>query len=120
LKAGIEGQVSRITNRAGARAQLATMTWKDLIDRGYIVAGSPKTVADRINDMADKLNVGHVMVLLHFGNMSKQTTMYNTKMFAEKVIPQLRSRFSEWEDNWFPRDNVLGAAAPSPIAEAVR
>ena len=25
-------------------------------------------------------------------------------MFAEKVIPRLRPRFSEWDDNWFPRD----------------
>ena len=87
LRAGIEGQISRITKRAGARAELATLTWKDLIDRGYIVAGSPKTVADRINDMADKLNVGHLMVLLHFGNMSKETTMYNTERFAKDMAP---------------------------------
>ena len=64
LKAGIEGQVARITNRAGARAEMATLSWKDLIERGYLVAGSPATVADRINDMADKLNVGHLMTLL--------------------------------------------------------
>ena len=72
LQAGIEGQVARITNRAGARAEMATLSWKDLIERGYLVAGSPATVADRINDMADKLNVGHLMTLLHFGNMSKE------------------------------------------------
>jgi alkanesulfonate monooxygenase SsuD/methylene tetrahydromethanopterin reductase-like flavin-dependent oxidoreductase (luciferase family) len=106
LRAGIEGQISRITRRAGARAELATLTWKDLIERGYIVAGSPATVADRINDMADKLNVGHLMVLLHFGNMSRETTMYNTERFARDVIPRLRNRFSEWEDRWFPRNPI--------------
>jgi alkanesulfonate monooxygenase SsuD/methylene tetrahydromethanopterin reductase-like flavin-dependent oxidoreductase (luciferase family) len=115
LKAGIEGQVSRITNRAGARAEMATLSWKDLIERGYLVAGSPATVADRINDMADKLNVGHLMTLLHFGNTSKETTLYNTRMFAEKVIPRLRSRFSEWEDCWFPRDVAADAEARSPV-----
>ena len=113
LKAGIEGQVSRITNRAGARAEMATLSWKDLIDRGYLVAGSPATVADRINDMADKLNVGHLMTLLHFGNMSKEITMYNTRMFAEKVIPRLRPRFSEWDDSWFPRDVPLRRLQPA-------
>jgi alkanesulfonate monooxygenase SsuD/methylene tetrahydromethanopterin reductase-like flavin-dependent oxidoreductase (luciferase family) len=111
LKAGIEGQVSRITNRAGARAEMATLSWKDLVDRGYLVAGSPATVADRINDMADKLNVGHLMTLLHFGNMSKEVTLHNTRMFAEKVIPRLRPRFSEWEDSWFPRDAKAQASA---------
>ena len=116
LKAGIEGQVSRITNRAGARAEMATLSWKDLVERGYLVAGSPATVADRINDMADKLNVGHLMTLLHFGNMSKETTTYNTKMFAEKVIPRLRSRFSEWDDNWFPREASHAPVQPEPVA----
>ncbi|MEI8153022.1 MAG: hypothetical protein WCG92_15680 [Hyphomicrobiales bacterium] len=120
LKAGIEGQVSRIVNRAGARAEMATLSWKDLVDRGYLVAGSPQTVADRINDMADKLNVGHLMTLLHFGNMSKEVTTYNTRMFAEKVIPKLRSRFSQWDDNWFPRDTPLQtAASPATSLAAV-
>jgi alkanesulfonate monooxygenase SsuD/methylene tetrahydromethanopterin reductase-like flavin-dependent oxidoreductase (luciferase family) len=118
LQAGIEGQVARITNRAGARAEMATLSWKDLIERGYLVAGSPATVADRINDMADKLNVGHLMTLLHFGNMSKETTTYNTRMFAEKVIPRLRPRFQEWEDRWFPRDVPL-QDAPAVSPEAV-
>jgi len=58
------------------------------------------------------------MTLLHFGNMSKDVTMYNTRMFAEKVIPRLRSRFSEWEDNWFPRDVPLQAAAAPPTSPA--
>jgi alkanesulfonate monooxygenase SsuD/methylene tetrahydromethanopterin reductase-like flavin-dependent oxidoreductase (luciferase family) len=117
LRAGIEGQIARITKRAGARAELATLTWKDLIDRGYIVAGSPSTVADRINDMADKLNVGHLMVLLHFGNMPKDVTLYNTERFAMDVIPRLRPRFAEWEDKWFPRDTPEGAAAAASPAQ---
>jgi hypothetical protein len=56
------------------------------------------------------------MVLLHFGNMSKETTMYNTHKFATEVIPRLRSRFSEWDDNWFPRD--VAHAPPTPLAGA--
>ena len=84
-------------------AEMATLSWKDLIERGYLVAGSPETVVDRINDMADKLNVGHLMMLLHFGNMSKDVTC-TTRAFCREVIPRLRARFNEWEDNWFPRE----------------
>jgi hypothetical protein len=36
-------------------------------------------------------------------------------MFATEVMPRLRSRFSEWEDNWFPRDRP--AQAPAPISQ---
>ena len=37
---------------------------------------------------ATSLNVGHLMLLLQYGNMSKDTTKYNTRLFAEKVMPQ--------------------------------
>ena len=50
-------------------------------------------------------------MLLQFGNMSKQLTQYNTKLFAEKVMPQLRDLFDdEWEDHWWP----------TPMADADR
>ncbi len=54
------------------------------------VAGSPKTIVDRLNDMADKLHVGHVMLLCHYGNMPNETVYYNTQRFAREVIPKLQ------------------------------
>src|SRR6266487_6211013 len=58
---------------------------------------------------SDLLNVGHLMLLLQFGNMGKDLAKYNTKLFAEKVMPQLTDVFSEWEDRWWPQ--------PMPRAE---
>ncbi|HXQ50925.1 MAG TPA: LLM class flavin-dependent oxidoreductase [Stellaceae bacterium] len=116
IRAGIEGQVARITRRAGSRAELATLGWKDFIDRGYVVAGSPDTVVDKLTELATKLNIGHLMVLLHFGNMSRETTLYNTTRFAKEIIPRLRDRFSDWEDKWWPRDTLAAPAKPQPVA----
>jgi alkanesulfonate monooxygenase SsuD/methylene tetrahydromethanopterin reductase-like flavin-dependent oxidoreductase (luciferase family) len=113
IRAGIESQVARIVGRAGARAELATMTWKDFVDRGYVVAGSPDTVVDRLNDLIDTLNIGHLMLLLHFGNMPKETTLYNTTRFAKEVIPRLKNRFSEWDDKWWPKEQAGAQAAPA-------
>jgi alkanesulfonate monooxygenase SsuD/methylene tetrahydromethanopterin reductase-like flavin-dependent oxidoreductase (luciferase family) len=110
IRAGIESQVARIVGRAGARADLANMTWKDLIERGYVVAGSPDTVVDRLNDLIDTLHIGHLMLLLHFGNMPRETTLYNTTRFAKEIIPRLKHRFSEWEDKWWPKDQPAAAA----------
>ncbi|HUZ74712.1 MAG TPA: LLM class flavin-dependent oxidoreductase [Stellaceae bacterium] len=115
IRAGIESQVARIVSRAGARAELGNLTWKDFIERGYIVAGSPDTVVDRLNEMADRLRVGHLMVLLHFGNMPKETTLYNTTRFATEIIPRLRHRYSEWEDRWWPREPVAARPEPAPV-----
>jgi alkanesulfonate monooxygenase SsuD/methylene tetrahydromethanopterin reductase-like flavin-dependent oxidoreductase (luciferase family) len=118
IKAGIESQIARITRRAGSRAEVATLKWKDFIDRGYVVAGSPDTVVEKLTELAQKLNIGHLMLLLHFGNMPKETTLYNTSRFAKEIIPRLRDRFSGWEDKWWPKDTIADPAVPRPVAVA--
>ena len=65
------------------------------------------------------MNVGHLMVLMHFGNMRKDTVLYNTRRFAEDVIPLLRDRFDEWEDKWWPKTFIEDPARPAPLAPSV-
>ena len=43
-----------------------------------------------MREVAVNLNVGNLMLLLQFGNMSKELTKYNTKLFAEQVMPKLQ------------------------------
>ena len=40
--------------------------------------------------------------MLQFGNMSDELTRYNTKLFGEKVAPDLRPMFGEWDHPWWP------------------
>ncbi len=74
-----------------------------IVERGYVIIGSPDEVAEQIREVARNLNVGHLMLLLQFGNMGKELCRYNTKLFAEQVMPKVRDLFSEWEDRWWPR-----------------
>lgn len=113
------GYTSPATIRKGLDSMIALagqkssdVTWKEIVDRGYIITGSPDTVADRISHLADTLNVGHLMTLCHFGNMSKELTMYNSERFARSVIPRVRDRFAEFEDKWWPSDDTLIEPAP--------
>ncbi len=89
---------------AGAAALSADLTWKDILDRGYVIAGSPETVIDKLQEVADSLRVGHLMTLLHFGNMSEETVKYNTDLFTKEVMPKLSGLFSDWEDEYFPQN----------------
>jgi hypothetical protein len=42
---------------------------------------------------------------------------YNTKLFAEQVMPKLRGLLSEWEDRWWPQPMPRPErAAPVPFA----
>ena len=93
-----------------------------IVDQGYVIIGSPDEVVEQLREVATNLNVGNLMLLLQFGNMSKDLTRYNTKLFAEKVMPQMKDLFSEWEDRWWPRpmERKLRAEVPafSPHAAA--
>jgi alkanesulfonate monooxygenase SsuD/methylene tetrahydromethanopterin reductase-like flavin-dependent oxidoreductase (luciferase family) len=111
IRRGLQSTVAS----AASQAEFADLTWKDIVDRGYVVAGSPETVVDQLNDMADGINVGHLLVLLHFGNMPRETVMYNTKRFADDVMPRMRSRFEEWDDRWWPEPELETTAVPAPL-----
>lgn len=79
----------------------AQLTWKDYVEEGRIIAGSPEKVTEQIRSLAQNLRIGHLMMLMQFGNMSRETAMYNTKLFAEKVMPNLRDLWNDWEDRWW-------------------
>ncbi len=112
VKAGILAQIG-----AAARQIRAGLTWKDFIEQGYLIAGSPETVRQQIEHVARTLNIGHMMLLLHFGNLPKETVTKNTALFAGEVMPRLKGLFGEWEDRWWiqplPADE---RRAPNPAA----
>ena len=121
--AGAPGYTSEATQRAGVVgqvAQVARMRRFDtlaremdaIVEKGYVIIGSPDEVAAQLKEVAANLNVGHLMLLCQFGNMGKDLAKYNTQLFAEKVMPQLTDTFSEWEDRWWPQPMNRDARAP--------
>jgi alkanesulfonate monooxygenase SsuD/methylene tetrahydromethanopterin reductase-like flavin-dependent oxidoreductase (luciferase family) len=114
-------QRARITSQVTLAAQRsATMTggatWDEILDKGFVIIGSPDEVAAQLKEVASDLNVGHLMLLQQFGNMSRDLANYNTRLFAERVMPQLRALFDDrWEDRWWPKPLPKPArAAPQP------
>jgi alkanesulfonate monooxygenase SsuD/methylene tetrahydromethanopterin reductase-like flavin-dependent oxidoreductase (luciferase family) len=76
--AGPPGYTSEATLRVGAISQVAQAASRlqmlareidAIVDKGYVIIGSPDEVADRLRQVAKDLNVGHLMLLLQFGNM---------------------------------------------------
>ncbi|MGE3246667.1 MAG: hypothetical protein AB7J19_10085, partial [Beijerinckiaceae bacterium] len=88
----------------------------------HVVIGSPDEVAETLRKVCKEMHVGHLMLLLHFGNMSAQLTRYNTDLFAKKVLPQIKDLFEdEWEDKWWPRPmaNQRRASRLAPLEQRV-
>jgi alkanesulfonate monooxygenase SsuD/methylene tetrahydromethanopterin reductase-like flavin-dependent oxidoreductase (luciferase family) len=97
-----------------AQFQDRAPTFDQILERGYIVAGEPDEVAARLRQIATDLNVGQLMLLLQFGNMGKPLARYNTRLFAERVMPQIADLFEDqWEDHWWPQ------RLKTPVATAV-
>jgi alkanesulfonate monooxygenase SsuD/methylene tetrahydromethanopterin reductase-like flavin-dependent oxidoreductase (luciferase family) len=98
IEAGIQNQFGR----QGRQARQG-MGWQDYIDNGFIIAGGPDTVREKLKLVAKDLNVGQLMVLQHIGNSSYENVLKATELFARKVMPEVRELFSEWEDDWYPK-----------------
>jgi alkanesulfonate monooxygenase SsuD/methylene tetrahydromethanopterin reductase-like flavin-dependent oxidoreductase (luciferase family) len=121
-RAGLKSQVQAAANRAsstlgsttGTRFAQVAREMNAIVDNGYVIVGSPDEVVEQLREVAVNLNVGHLMLLLQFGNMNKELCRYNTRMFAEHVMPRLKPMFPEWEDRWWPQPMSAAERAAVP------
>ena len=101
-EATLRAQAGSAVREATRRAAHGLPTWEEMVEMGYVVVGSPDTVREKLDHVARDLRVGHLMILLQFGNMHPDLVRYNTELFAEKVAPGLRTVWDGYEDRWWP------------------
>ena len=81
-----------------------------------VIAGSPETVRQRMEELIKTLRVGHVFCLLHTGNQTDEKTRHNSRLFAKEVMPRLRHLWPDWDDDdrWWihPLDDRISAELP--------
>jgi alkanesulfonate monooxygenase SsuD/methylene tetrahydromethanopterin reductase-like flavin-dependent oxidoreductase (luciferase family) len=96
-----QSQMSTAQN-AFAGGPQRPVTWKDRIESGAVIAGTPEQVTERLRSICKELGVGHLMLLMQLGSLSREKTMRNIEMMATKVLPNIRDLFDdEWEDKWW-------------------
>jgi alkanesulfonate monooxygenase SsuD/methylene tetrahydromethanopterin reductase-like flavin-dependent oxidoreductase (luciferase family) len=112
IKKGAFSQYGRVS-----LDNLAKLSWEELVEGRYIVAGSPETVVEQMTELIQGLRVGNVFCLIHIGNMTDEKTRLSSRLFAEEVIPKLRNMWPEYEDdNRFWIKPVAEPATAQPIA----
>jgi len=85
------------------RFDVRDLRYKDFVDRGFLIAGSPATVRDRLIEGIKRLRIGHLLALLHFGSMPHELCMQNIELFGREVLPHLEGIWDDqWEDRWWP------------------
>jgi alkanesulfonate monooxygenase SsuD/methylene tetrahydromethanopterin reductase-like flavin-dependent oxidoreductase (luciferase family) len=103
IRARVASQVAQAAARQASGEGALAQDFESIVQRGYVIVGSPDEVADQLRNVALELNVGHLMLLLQFGNMGRELTYANSELFARRVMPQLEGLFDDrFEDRWWP------------------
>ncbi len=105
---------------SGLIADPYNATWKDFTETNKIViGGSPETVATQLEEAARNLRIGHLMVILQIQSMDRELTSYNTRLFADKVLPRLRNIWDKegYKDHWWPAGATRNQVVQKEAAE---
>lgn len=96
-----ERSVLRMAEVMRTRYVGSTNTWQDLVDGGYVVAGSPDTVTEQLTERIELTGAGNLLTFLQLGSLPYELARKNHQMFAEEVMPKLQKEFPDgpkWSD----------------------
>jgi alkanesulfonate monooxygenase SsuD/methylene tetrahydromethanopterin reductase-like flavin-dependent oxidoreductase (luciferase family) len=96
------------------RAARGEMSFWEYDEKGYIIAGTPERVRQRIRELATELRVGQLIPTLSMGNLPEEVAHKNTTLFGREVIPYLRDLWADEPDHWTPKVSQQRVAANSP------
>jgi hypothetical protein len=102
------------------RAAKGEMSFWEYDEKGYIIAGSPERVRQRIEALAKDLRIGQLIACAHMGDLCEEQAAENTHLFGTQVIPGLRSLWAEYPDHWTPKVSQQRIAAAETARRPVR
>ncbi|MPY98879.1 MAG: LLM class flavin-dependent oxidoreductase [Actinophytocola sp.] len=98
----------------GLYLQMRGASFRELVDAGVVICGSPATVREQVGDFCRRYGIGNLHAMLNFGSLPRELTMRNIQLFAEEVAPSLRElwRDSGYTHHWWPER--LGGKPTAP------
>jgi alkanesulfonate monooxygenase SsuD/methylene tetrahydromethanopterin reductase-like flavin-dependent oxidoreductase (luciferase family) len=85
LQAYIDG------HRSGQARGVFDYTFEEGIEKGIFMVGSPQTVREQIRRKQDESKIHVLMGFFRFGNLSKAQTFASLQLFADEVLPHVRT-----------------------------
>ena len=64
-------------------------TWDEMIE-GNLIAGSPETVAERLEELTSEMDAGRVILMFDHGSTPRWMIDKSMGLFAEQVMPRFR------------------------------
>ena len=72
------------------RINFHPLSWDDLLTSGFIIAGSPDTVAHQLTTQMRQVGAAHFMGMFHIGNLSHQHVIDSLDRFHQEVMPAVQ------------------------------
>ncbi len=107
---------SKLTPEDRIRASKGEMSFWEYDEKGYIIAGSPRRVQQRLRELIKDLRIGQLIATPHMGNLPEEVGAENTRLFGLEVAPYLRDLWAEQPDYWTPEASQKLVAANAPSA----
>jgi len=98
----------------GLYYQMRTATFRELVDAGVVIVGSPATVRDQLLEFCRDYGIGNLHAMLGFGSLPRHLVMKNIQLFAEEVAPHLRDLWTDTDHEHFWWPERLGGQPSSP------
>jgi len=102
------------------RAARGEMSFWEYDEKGYIIAGTPERVAQRVRALATDLRIGQLIACLHMGNLPEDVAAMNTHLVGTRVLPQVRDLWADEPDHWTPEISRQRVAARSAAKGAAQ
>ena len=111
---------SKLTPEDRVRAARGEMSFWEYDEKGYIIAGTPERVRQRLRDLITDLRIGQLIATPHMGNLPEDVGAENTRLFGHEVAPYLRDLWADQPDHWTPEvsQRLVAAHAPKAVAPA--
>jgi alkanesulfonate monooxygenase SsuD/methylene tetrahydromethanopterin reductase-like flavin-dependent oxidoreductase (luciferase family) len=100
----LEGMTRAMLASGNASPMPQDPTFSDLVNMSSVIAGSPATVREQLAAFAERFRIGNLLVTLQMGGMPHELALKNIGLFAEEVLPHLKTVWAddEWEHEWWP------------------
>ena len=71
------------------RIDFSKLSWEELDEAGFVIAGNPDTVARKLNGQMGQVGADHFMGMFHIGNLSHRKVLASLDLFKNEVMPRL-------------------------------
>ena len=72
------------------RLDFSKLSWEELIESGYLIAGSPDSVRTQLLGQLQRVGAGHFMGMFHIGNLAHPEVIASLDRFQREVMSALR------------------------------